>query len=184
MSLQLTLLVDRITRNFAEKRLSDVVFFNVAKAFNAIWIDGLLFKLTILNCLFYLVQTISAYLRGRRFEASFQTATSSCRVIRFWVAQGGLIFPIHVSLYVNDMSAPSHHVELAVCVNDMAIIATSRSPTLLISYLESYLSDLQWCLTEWRIAINVSKSTAIIFARAGWCYIKPQPLTLFVEPIQ
>jgi hypothetical protein len=161
-----------------------VVFLDVTKAFDAIWIDGLLFKQTILNSPSYLVQTISAYLWGRKFEASFQMATSSCRVIRVWVAQGGLISPILVSLYVNDMPTPSHHVELALYASDMAIIATSRNPTLLVSYLELYLSDLQRWLTEWRITINVSKRTAIIFARAGRRYIKPRSFTLFGEPIK
>jgi len=76
-----------------------------------------------------------------------------------------LASPILGSLYVNDMTTPSHYVKLAVYANEMAIIATSRSPTLLVSYLESYLSYLQRCLNEWRIAINVSKSTEIIFAK-------------------
>ena len=57
-------------------------------------------------------------------------------------------------------------------------------PTLLVSYLESYLSDLQQWLCEWRITINVWKSTAIIFARAGRPFIQPQPVTVFREPIQ
>jgi hypothetical protein len=39
-------------------------------------------------------------------------------------------------------------------------------------------------LSEWRIAINVSKSTAIISARAGRCFIQPRPVILFGEPIQ
>jgi len=82
-----------------------------------------------------------------------------------------LIFPILFSLYVNDMPSPSHHVELTLYADDTAIIATSRKPTLLVSYLESYLNDLQRWLSEWRIAINVSKSTAIIFARAGRRFI-------------
>jgi retron-type reverse transcriptase len=107
------------------------------------------------------------------FEASFQTATSSCRAMRAGVAQGGLISPVLFSLYVNDIPSPSHHVELALYANGTAIIATSRKPTLLVSYLESYLIDLQRWLSEWIIAINVSKSTAIIFARAGRRFIQP-----------
>ena len=100
------------------------------------------------------------------------------------VAQGGLISPVLFSLYVNNMPSPSHHVELALYVDDMAIIATSRKPTLLVSYLESYLNNLQQWLSEWRIVINVSTSTAKIFTRAGWCLIQPRPGTLFREPIQ
>jgi len=81
------------------------------------------------------------------------------------------------------MPAPSHHFELVLYVDDTAIIATSRKPTLLVSYLESYLNDLKRWLSEWRIAINVSKRTAIIFARAGRRFIQPRPVTLFGEPI-
>jgi hypothetical protein len=82
------------------------------------------------------------------------------------------------------MPSPSHHVELALYTNDTAVIATSSKPTLLVSYQESYLNDLQRWLSEWRIAINVSKSIEIIFARAGRRFIQPRPVTLFGEPIQ
>jgi hypothetical protein len=71
------------------------------------------------------------------------------------------------------MTSPSHHVEIALYADNTSIIATSRKLTLLVSYLESYLNDLQRWLSEWRIAINVSKSTAIIFARAGRRFIQP-----------
>jgi hypothetical protein len=81
------------------------------------------------------------------------------------------------------MPSPSHHVELALYADDTTIIATYRKPTLLVSYLESYLNDLQRWLSERRIAINVSKSTAIIFARAGRRFIQPRPVTLFGKPI-
>jgi len=69
-------------------------------------------------------------------------------------------------------------------VSLLAQIFPSRKPTLLVIYLESYLNDLQRWLSEWRIAINVSKSTAIIFARADWRFIQPRTVTLFGEPIQ
>ena len=141
-SLQLARLVERITRNFGEKRLTSAVFFDLAKAFNTVWIDGLLYKLT-LNVPSYIVHTISSYLRDRTFEESLQTATSSRWGMWSGVAQGGLISPVLFSLYVNDMPSPSHHVELALYADDTAVIAMSRKPTLVVSYLESSLSYLQ-----------------------------------------
>jgi len=39
-------------------------------------------------------------------------------------------------------------------------------------------------MSGWRIAINMSKSTTMIFARAGRGLIQPRPVTLFGEPIQ
>jgi len=142
-SLQLVRLIERITWNFDEKRLTGAVFLDVAKAFDTVWIDGLLYKLTLLNFPSYIVHTISSYLRGRKFEAFFYTAASSRRNMRAGMEQGGLISSVLFSLYVNDMPSPSHHVQLALYVDDTAIIATSCKPTLLVSYLESYLTHLQ-----------------------------------------
>jgi hypothetical protein len=134
-SLQLARLVERITRNFAEEKKRRGVPGRGQR---------FLYKLTVLNLPSYLVHTISSYLRGRTFEASFMTVTSSRLVMRAGVSQGGLTSP--VLQYVNDMPTPSHHVEMALYADDTAITVTSRKSTLFVTYLESYLSDFQRCL--------------------------------------
>jgi len=48
-TLQLAQLVEQAKRNFSTKWLTGTVFLDVAKAFNSAWIEGLLFKLTILE---------------------------------------------------------------------------------------------------------------------------------------
>jgi hypothetical protein len=73
---------------------------------------------------------------------------------------------------------------LALYADDTVIIATSRKPTLLVRYLESYLSDLQRWLNEWRIAINVSKSSAMIYVRAGRRFIQRPSVTFFGDLTQ
>jgi hypothetical protein len=90
--------------------LTEAVFLDVAKAFDTLWIDGLLFKLTVVNLSSYILHTISSKLRGRKFAASFITATSSRRFIEAGVAQDNLMFPVIFSLHVNDLPIPSHHV--------------------------------------------------------------------------
>jgi hypothetical protein len=111
------------------------------------------------------VKTISSYLDCRTFQTSFQTATSTCRGMQAGVVQGGLVSPLLFSLYVNDIPTPSRHVELAQYAEDTALAATSRSPSLLVGYLEAWLGRLERWLRDWRIAINVSKSTAVLFLR-------------------
>jgi hypothetical protein len=90
-TLQLARLVERVNRNFDEMRLTGAVFLDVAKAFNTVWVKGLLYKLTVLNFPSYLVKTISSYLDCRTFQTSLQSATSTSRVMRAGVAQGGLV---------------------------------------------------------------------------------------------
>ena len=105
-SLQPARLVERITRDFGQKRLTIAVFLDVAKAFDAVWIDGLLYNLTLLKFPSYIVHTISSYLRDQTFDASFQTAMSSRLGMRAGSSLGGLISPVLFSLYVNDMPHP------------------------------------------------------------------------------
>jgi hypothetical protein len=69
--------------------------------------------------------------------------------MRAEVAQGGLTSPGVFGLYVNDMPSRTNHVGLALYADNTAIIATSRKLTLLVSYLESYLNDIQRWLSEW-----------------------------------
>jgi hypothetical protein len=134
-SLLLACLVQSVTRNFGEKELTVADFLNVAKNFDTIWIEGRLYKLTILNFPSYLLKSISFYFQDRNFEASFLTATSSRRGMRAGVAQCGLISSFPFSLYVNNMPSPSHHVKLTPYADDTTIIATSRKPVLLVTYL-------------------------------------------------
>jgi hypothetical protein len=78
----------KVSRNFGEKWLTGAVLLDVAKAFDTVWVDSLLYKLMALNFPSYLEKTILPYLRGRIFEVSFQVATSSDRGMRAGVRRG------------------------------------------------------------------------------------------------
>jgi hypothetical protein len=88
------------------------------------------------------------------------------------------------SLYVNDIATPSRHVELAQYAADTAVVATSRSPSLLVGYLEAYLGRLELCIRDWRITIKVSKNTAVLFVQAARRIQKPRDVQFLGEPIQ
>jgi hypothetical protein len=57
-ALQLGRLVERVKRNFEERRLTGAVFLDVGKAFDAVRIEGLPYSLSILNFPSYLAKTI------------------------------------------------------------------------------------------------------------------------------
>jgi hypothetical protein len=103
--------------------------------------------------------------------------------MRAGVAQGEIISPFLFNLYVSDMPPPSHNVKLALYADDTAFITTSRKPALLINYLALYLTDLEWWLREWRIAINVSKFAAMLFAKNGKRVHKPRQVQILGKPI-
>ena len=70
--LQMDHLIVRITRTFGKKkRLTHAVFLCVVKDFETIWIDGLLYKLMLLNFASLIFHTVSSYLRGWTIEVPF-----------------------------------------------------------------------------------------------------------------
>ena len=60
---------------------------------------------------------------------------------------------------------PSLQYSSALCehADDTVLVATSKWPTILVIYLETYLGELEIWLRDWRIAINVSKSAVMLF---------------------
>jgi hypothetical protein len=100
------------------------------------------------------------------------------------VVQTGLISLVLFSVYLNDIPAPSCHIELAQYVDNMALIAVSRSQLLFTDYLEAYLGRLELWLRDWRIAINILKSTIVLFVKAIRCSQEPRPVPFLGEPLQ
>jgi hypothetical protein len=104
---QLPSLVERVNRKFDERRLTGAVFLDVAKALDTVWVEVLLYKLTILNFSTYLVKTLSSHLHHRTFQTFFKSATSTRGIIWSGVAQGGLVSLVLFSL--NHVPTPSRH---------------------------------------------------------------------------
>jgi hypothetical protein len=182
--LQLARLVERVDRNFDERWLTGAILLDVAKAFNTVWVKGLLYQLTVLNFPSFLLKTILSYFDCRTFQTSFQSATSTCHGMRAGVAQDGLFSPVQFSLCVNDIHIPSRHIVLAQCAEDTALAAMSRIPLLLVGYLEAYFGRLEqrW-LRVLRIAITVSRSTAVQYVKTARHIQKPRAVQFLGEPI-
>jgi hypothetical protein len=91
-TLQLARVVERVNRNL-NYRLTGAVFMDVAKAPDTVWVEGLLYKLTVLNFPSYLVKTVSSYLQCRTFQAILQPATSTWSQHAVWCRPGRNCFP-------------------------------------------------------------------------------------------
>jgi len=77
-ALQLTSHVESVQELWKEDG-NCVVFLDVAKAFDTVWFDGLLYKLAVPNFPSNLVKAIYSHMNSPMFEASFQTTSSPCR---------------------------------------------------------------------------------------------------------
>jgi hypothetical protein len=138
-TLQLVRFLGGVKRSCDEKRLTGAPLLDVAKAFDIMGLKGLLYKRTFLNFPSYLVKTASLCLDCRTFQTSFQSATSTRRVMGAYVARGGLVSSVLFSLCVNDIHTPASSRS---CTRTMELLSSSCSPSVLIEYLEACLRRL------------------------------------------
>ncbi|GFV07515.1 putative RNA-directed DNA polymerase from transposon X-element [Trichonephila clavipes] len=83
------------------------------------------------------------------------------------------------------LHGPSDHPTVSTCLfaDDSAALTQGVHLNYTIKAMQKYLDTLEKWLTDWRIAINVEKSQAIVFRK--WGVIDPQTeLTLFENNIQ
>jgi hypothetical protein len=83
------------------------------------------------------------------------------------VAQVGLVSPLPFSLYANDIPTSYRHVELAQYEDNTVAVSTSCDPWVLFGCVEVYPGRPEHCLRDWRIAINVSKSSTVVSFKAA-----------------
>jgi hypothetical protein len=111
----------------------------VAKAFDTVWVKGLLYKLTVLNFPSNLVKIISSHVYLRPFQTPFQSSMATHRVVWAGMTHGPLLSPVLFSQYVNVVPTLSCHVGLPQYADVTTVGATSLGPSLLIGYLQVYL---------------------------------------------
>jgi hypothetical protein len=96
--LQLARLVERVNRNFDEKRLTGAVFLDLAKALGTVWVKDLLYKLTIQSFPSNIVKTISCVDSNVAHVLPVSHTLTSCHA--GWFVP--LVSPVLFSLYVNN----------------------------------------------------------------------------------
>lgn len=158
------------------------LFFDVAKAFDKVWHNGLVYKLYQLGMPDRLVHIIQDYLQGRTFRYRVEGTLSQPRLVRAGVPQGSVLGPFLYSLYTNDIPR-SPGVELALFADDTALYTTSRDRSRVGRLLQSAANALGDWFRKWRIEVNPEKSVAIYFTRSSRHRGDLRQITLFDRPI-
>ncbi|GBN97930.1 putative RNA-directed DNA polymerase from transposon X-element, partial [Araneus ventricosus] len=162
---QLLRLTETVKEGMDEGWDTGAVFLDIAKAFDRVWTDGLLYKLIMMRIPGGLVRLMATYLRGRRFAVRVGSDLSSERATDAGVAQESKIGPILFNIYVNDIPSPRNcQTLLCLFADDTAVMSTGESNKVMED-LNSYLEQLGKWLIMWKIKVNADKCLAVYFTR-------------------
>ncbi|GBN83101.1 RNA-directed DNA polymerase from mobile element jockey [Araneus ventricosus] len=156
--------VEYITSGFEEGECTGAVFLDVQKAFDRVWIQGLIHKLIRHKTPPHLLQLLKSYLEERKFAVKIGNSISEAKIMRSGIPQGGKISPVFYSPYVNDI--PKTHKTLSgMYADDTAILAKNKNHKYTAAALNQRLAKLDDWFLRWKIAFNVNKTEAVYFAK-------------------
>ena len=171
-------LFETIKLGFCKGHLTTGIFLDVEKAFDQVWYDGPLFKLTSMGLNGKLIRWISNFLYQRKLIISINDQLSDPITSIHGVPQGSPLSPILLTLYVNDIpELLDAQVNLSQFADDIAIWVQAPDIRSINLKLQKYLNQiLTWC-DRWRIKLNPGKTHLINFSQRN--FIKDPSITMY-----
>jgi Reverse transcriptase (RNA-dependent DNA polymerase)/Endonuclease-reverse transcriptase len=170
---QVMRLVDVASSRFNESKSTGVVLLDIEKAFDKVWHEALLHKLTVAKVPMYLTKIIESFLAERSSFIRIGNEQSQSYKIKAGVPQGSPLSPLLFNLFNNDIPKPKG-CKLFIFADDAALTRSEPNYELadMISTLEDGLNEIKDHYDSWKVTINPRKTEAILLTKS------PKMLTL------
>lgn len=162
-------LVNIIEASFQNRRYCTGLFLDLSQAFDRVWHEGLLFKISKVAPEFHLI--LKSYLSGRSFLVAHEGALSCTFQILSGVPQGSILGPLLYLIYTHDIPLPtSDSLYLATFADDSAILSVDENPDNASTALQDYAELVAIWFHEWKLILNETKSVQVTFSlKNGSC---------------
>ena len=153
-----------VTTNLNKKEITAACFLDVEKAFDSIWIYGLVFKIRNLGFPNSLAHLILNYLSNRKFVVKVKNLRSQPRNTRAGVPQGSVLGSNLFNLFNYDQPSNDRFSTTLMYADDTITYASSISPIFALDKVKTHIVNLLAFYRKWGMKINLSKSE-ILFIR-------------------
>ena len=132
------------------------------KAFDSVWVDGLLFKMRDSGVRDGTTAIVRSFLEDRTADVSIEGAEPADFKVERGVPQGSKLGPLLYNIYISDLPR-LEGCSVVQYADDTVIYTSSRSPELAGRRLQVALTEANKYFTHWGIKINERKSEVITF---------------------
>lgn len=149
------------------------IVFDIEKAFDKVWHEGLLYKMHQLKVPTKLAIWIKNFLSNRTFYVSVNGKDSIQHPIQTGVPQGAILSPTLFLIFINDIpiTMDKHrYVSYSLLfADDLSHFSSDFNLRYLQAKLQDYLNLLERWLTKWRLKTATNKCTYNIYTENGNC---------------
>lgn len=161
----------KILESFRKKKKVLSLSFDIQAAFDAVWHDGLLFKLRKLGVPAYITRWTARFLEKRSFDVRVGESVSGRSPIVTGVPQGSSISPILFSVFINDIPSRSSRDDAysLLFADDLTVFfifgSTKIKDENVCNRVQTYLKEIEDWLCKWRMKMAPSKCNHTIFSQ-------------------
>ena len=172
---QLLYMVHNIRQNWTNKKITQGLFLDVSAAFDKVWHNGLLAKLSQIGVDGTFLNTVGSYLAGRQQIVVVDNVKSEPLDVKAGVPQGSRLGPLLFIIYMNDIIEDIES-DILIFADDTSLMATGSDPAETAQQLNRDLQRISSWATKWKVLFNAKKSKDVIFSKK--CLNNSPPLLL------
>ena len=151
-----------ILENAKRSRLPTALLnIDIEKAFDSVWVDGLLFKLLEHNISGKMYQIIKSFLKTRVASTELNGYQLPKFQIDIGVPQGSVFSPLLFIIFLNDFF--SYQEQKFKFADDSSLMVTGKDPSELSAILRKTCSVIEKWRADWRMLVNGGKTELIFF---------------------
>ncbi|RZB40747.1 RVT 1 domain containing protein [Asbolus verrucosus] len=161
---QLARIVNDIIINFNKDKVTTLTSLDLEKAFDKVWIDGLIYKMMNFKFNKYLIKLIYSYLTNRKFKVAVNNEFSDTKKTQRGVPQGSVLGPTLFAIYLYDI--PQFlKTNTALYADDTAIYSHSFNAQVSTTQNQLHIYKLEKYSEDWKLKLNANKTEHILFTR-------------------
>ena len=153
------------------------IFCDISKAFDRVWIKGLLYKLQTVGITGHLLQWFTDYLNNRKQRVVLPGDFSHWANLKAGVPQGSILGPLLFLIYINDI-VRNINSSIRLFADDTSLYIIVENPIQAATILNSDLSQIYTWASNWLVTFNPSKTESLLFSRK---LFKPLHPTLYMN---
>lgn len=155
---------------FQNNRVTGACLIDLEKAFDTIWLDGLLYKLYKQNFPRYLIKIICRMIYDRKFIVSDGKMTTNTEfLVPNGLQQGTINSPILFCLYIDSLLQAdvlnADRNNIIAFADDLIIYTSQRKISETNQHLQEMFDFVQKYTSNWKISINAEKCETILFRK-------------------
>ena len=164
---QLLRLCQEWSRHVDNSAYVGILFFDLRKAFDRVWHDGLLSKLEAAGIRGSAFAWMKSFLTSRRQITTVEGCTSAPAEIGAGVPQGAILSPLLFSVYVNDISSATPASNINLFADDTSAYVSSQAPSVLNSDLQTTADSLSSWFNRWHLSVHPAKTVCMVLRSTG-----------------